>query len=51
MFKRRKVIVYGYGKLDRFAKKIFGQATIIHNEENDKKYSMFHVKHRIRKYN
>ncbi len=42
ILKRRKVIVYGYGKLNSFDKLLFSNATIIPYEEIDKKYEIYH---------
>ena len=42
ILKRRKVIVYGYGKLNSFNKKLFSDATIIPYLETNKKYEIYH---------
>ena len=42
ILKRRKVIVYGYGKLNSFDKELFSNATIIPYSINDKKYDVYH---------
>ena len=42
ILKRRRVIVYGYGLLDSFNKKILSNATIIPYENSEKKYDIYH---------
>lgn len=42
LLKRRKVIVYGYGKLNSFDEKLFSDAKIIPYENIDKKYVIYH---------
>ena len=42
ILKRRKVIVYGYGKLDSFDSKLFSDAIIIPYKIDDKKYDIYH---------
>ena len=42
ILKRRKIIVYGYGKLDSFYEKLFSEGTIIPYSNHDKKYDIYH---------
>lgn len=42
ILKRRKVIVYGYGLLDSFSKKILADSEIIPFENKDTKYDVYH---------
>ncbi len=42
ILKRRKVVVYGYGKLDSFTENLFSDALIIPYSNYDKKYDIYH---------
>ncbi len=42
ILKRRKVVVYGYGKLNSFDRFLFSNATIIPYEIHEKKYDIYH---------
>ena len=42
MLNKRKIIVYGYGKLDRFSNSLFSNATIIPYKVINKKYDVYH---------
>ena len=42
ILKRRKVVVYGYGLLNSFNKKLFNEALIVPYEKKDKKYDIYH---------
>ena len=45
ILKRRKVIVYGYGKLNSFDKELFSNSEIIPYSINEKKYDIYHFNH------
>ena len=42
ILKRRKIIVYGYGLLNSYDKRILSSATIIPFKKHDKKYDIYH---------
>ena len=42
ILKRRKIVVYGYGQLNKFDKKMFSNATIISFKKYDKTYDLYH---------
>ncbi len=42
ILKRRKIIVYGYGNLNKFDQELFSNATIIPYKSNNTKYDIYH---------
>ena len=42
ILKRRKVVVYGYGLLNSFNKKLFNDALVIPYNKTNKKYDIYH---------